>query len=388
MSDEATSQQQTPSPDPDIYQPLLDWWNNNLPIKYLLAVFLIGCFLRWLWRKHDNGELYKERVPVLIASTIAILLPTLLVLLLGGHMGTATTVGVLIAVLFIIFKDIDEVTKSVNESAESTTHINTNIDHIKQLITKKTDIENSFIRTIHRIFSPEGDDLQKKISKDIYIKKHASLCDQIDSERIWLSEKLFNHIWRTLIGESSEYYSICDLSIYSNKFKSIEEREFKYEKDIWIDRINSEYQELNKFIVLNKFKKIIVFDKNHQGECYKNSNHCTHEDCDIKCCMVKVVVDEWSRLLQQDNQEKLLIVKDKDTIVDGFYRHNNLTRSDENDRLQSIDIGIFGHDYIGEEYKYTLDIPYDKDRLVGYVYKFRKDNKVSEQYKKYISELS
>nr|VFK31865.1 MAG: hypothetical protein BECKMB1821G_GA0114241_10956 [Candidatus Kentron sp. MB]VFK34833.1 MAG: hypothetical protein BECKMB1821I_GA0114274_10866 [Candidatus Kentron sp. MB]VFK76972.1 MAG: hypothetical protein BECKMB1821H_GA0114242_10876 [Candidatus Kentron sp. MB] len=213
-------------------------------------------------------------------------------------------------------------------------------------------------------------------SRSMYVELYNFLNNNARDNDFWMNEDVFTQVWPFLIRATGSYHSISDLSIYSSKQGNNSDRAF------WEDRVSGEIKvlDMNHLLDAGRFKKIIVYsacsviDANLQDVACNNGKTCNYASCRYEGCMVKIVATAWKNRLQ--NPEKILLILSRSDISDRFDGLNK--RLDKKKFVGSLDIGLFGDEYIGEEYKYTPDF---SSKSVSFLYRFRKDDKIVEKVK-------
>lgn len=187
---------------------------------------------------------------------------------------------------------------------------------------------------------------------------------QLLENRIFIKYEVFSRTWARLTGESRSYLSVCDLSPYCN----IWEPDLELDIDDWKDRLEREINHLKTLQgqKLEKFDKVIVYQKRQFIEnpaappsCVQNGT-CEGNRCRT-ACIVQSVAEMWLNSglngnffshagdLQEPKRANVWLV-DRQYFSSLFAKVNEV-ESLNGHRITSLDIGLFGNDVVGEEFK-------------------------------------
>ena len=185
-----------------------------------------------------------------------------------------------------------------------------------------------------------------KLLLSISSKKAISALEQFIRGEMFLRIKLFKEFWEEAVQSSSSYLSICDLSIYSGK----DESEIGSEKVNWERRIKDEIKALTEGET-KKFDKIIL--------CERDSER------DDKNLILKAVKDAWLKEIKglksagikshcagKGGQNNMIWMACHDKFSDKISAINGSHLAGQ---INSNDLGIFGDDLIGEEFKVSKE---------------------------------
>ncbi|MBT8407224.1 MAG: hypothetical protein KJP05_07190 [Deltaproteobacteria bacterium] len=229
-------------------------------------------------------------------------------------------------------------------------------------------------------------DNEREPSRSIYIDQYRFLSESAQNDEFWINRIVFDKVWSLLINRMDAYYSISDFSIYSDTPATLRDRSF------WRERIRSEIGKLkeNKLLIPGAFKKIIVYkaceirDENATDVSCKKGESCNHIDCTYESCIVKIAFIEWENGIKHNSPDEehegdFLLLKKREEITGKFEAVNALL--DEGVAIGSLDIGLFGEDYVGEEYKYNPDF---SSEATSYLYRFRKDKDIVQKVRRIV----
>ena len=189
-----------------------------------------------------------------------------------------------------------------------------------------------------------------KLLLSISSKKVMSALEQFSRGEMFLRIKLFEEFWKEAVQSSSSYLSVCDLSIYSGKDAS----EIKSEILNWERRIEDEIKSLEEGVAKGKAKK---FDK---IILYNGAFESHDENLILK--EVKVVwLKEIERLKSagikshyaaEGGPNNMIWMACHDEFSDKISAIND---SHVPGQINSNDLGTFGDDLIGEEFKVSKE---------------------------------
>ena len=185
-----------------------------------------------------------------------------------------------------------------------------------------------------------------KLLLSISSKKSISALEQFSRGEMFLRIKLFKEFWEEAVQSSSSYLSICDLSIYSGK----DESEIGSEKVNWQRRIKDEIKALTEGET-KKFDKIIL--------CEMASG--SHDENFILKAVKAAWIKEVEKLKSagikshyaaEDGHNNMIWMASHDKFSDKIFAING---SCVPGQINSNDLGTFGDDLIGEEFKVSKE---------------------------------
>ena len=249
----------------------------------------------------------------------------------------------------------------------------------------------------------------QEVCSYIYRSKFDELCDQLKRRSFYMRRVRFEALWN-LLTRNVRYQSVFDLSSFSRSRIAADAHfpEFYVSlKEFWQERIADEIEILQSYT--GTFQKIIVFsppaelaDKNKLPPCHTPKDphsHCDYVRCEEGGCIVKIVAEMWVKAApdikrrrpptrESDDDHSIWMV-DKRAIYKHLERLNNRRQADDEVSLASIDVGIFGSNFIGEEFKVPIDNPKEhlmKDYLIRLRYDPNLVSRVSRLFDRVIQE--
>ena len=222
-----------------------------------------------------------------------------------------------------------------------------------------------------------------KLLLSISSKKAISALEQFSRGEIFLRIKLFTEFWKEAVQSSSSYLSICDLSIYSGK----DESEIGSERLNWERRIKDEIEALTEGKT-EKFDKIIL--------CEGASG--IHDENFI----LKVVKAAWIEKIEElksagikshyaeDGHNNMIWMACHDEFSDKISAING---SRVRGQINSNDLGTFGDDLIGEEFKVSKEPKLSKGttpegwRETEFLYRINANPEIVEEVRSAITRM-
>jgi hypothetical protein len=189
------------------------------------------------------------------------------------------------------------------------------------------------------------------------IKMKSSVQQAIDGEFFIRSDEFDKFAWERLTLATNIYASVCDLSMYAD----VDAKE-GFDLNEWIKRVDKEIKHLSTLTGLREFRKIILYeerlintDRVLNPPC-KDGGQCSAARCPVESCLVSHVFNKWKTDFKEKTDPLSIKVdlsvvrrKDFDTLskIDDYMK----SRGRGGREFRSVDIGIFGDGFIGEEYK-------------------------------------
>ena len=222
-----------------------------------------------------------------------------------------------------------------------------------------------------------------KLLLSISSKKAILALEQFIRGEMFLRIKLFKEFWEEAVQSSSSYLSICDLSIYSGKDKS----EIRSEKLNWERRIKDEVKALikgktEKLGKTEKFDKIILCEgasESHENFILKAVKTAWMKEIDkLKSAGIK------SHYEAEDGSNNMIWMASHNKFSDEISVING---SQVPGQINSNDLGTFGDDLIGEEFKVSKEPRLSKGatpegwRETEFLYRINANPKIVEQVK-------
>jgi len=251
------------------------------------------------------------------------------------------------------------------------------------------------------VAGPAGRSAFGKIYIDAVFHHAEVAFKQLLENRVFIKYEVFSRTWMRLTGESKSYLSVCDLSPYCNIWES----DLELDIDDWTDRLEREIGHL-KTLQGNKletFDKVIVYQKRQFTEspdvppsCVQNGT-CEGNRCRT-ACIVRSVAEMWLNSglngnfvshaadVHETGRANVWLV-DRQYFARLFAKVNEVDSADGH-RITSLDIGLFGGDVVGEEFKLQgqtfryagrnadLETPStsERQRSFDYMYMMRSDS--------------
>ena len=214
-------------------------------------------------------------------------------------------------------------------------------------------------------------------------KKSISALEQFSRGEMFLRIKLFKEFWEEAVQSSSSYLSICDLSIYSGK----DESEIGSEKVNWERRIKDEIKALTEGKT-KKFDKIIL--------CEGASG--SHDENFILKAVKAAWIKEIEKLKSagikshyaEDEDNNMIWMACHDKFSDKISAINGSRVRGE---INSNDLGTFGDDLIGEEFKVSKEPKLSKGttsegwRETEFLYRINANTAIVEQVRSTITTM-
>jgi hypothetical protein len=235
------------------------------------------------------------------------------------------------------------------------------------------------------------------ICTTIYKSKFEELCHQYRGLDFYMRRDRFKALW-DLLTRNVKYQSVCDLSSYSRLRLAAPDKFFNnfYDSlaESWEDRIGEELAILRSYA--GTFQKIIVYsppaklaDPERLPPCHETEDsRCDYLRCGEDRCVVKHVVKMWVDAAPKLKEKRpptvdgaednsiWLIHKEK--IQDRMMNLNLQRQADSEPALSSVDIGIFGNNFIGEEFKVPIE-NHRQHLMKDYLIRVRHDQKLVRQ---------
>ncbi|MBV8977325.1 MAG: hypothetical protein JOZ13_08085 [Alphaproteobacteria bacterium] len=228
----------------------------------------------------------------------------------------------------------------------------------------------------------------KKICLEIYGQKFEEMCEQLDKQEMYLRSSRFEKIWSMLAAEP-DYQSICDLSSYSRaKLAASNYDTFYYGlQTSWDRRLTREIKTLDSY--KGTFQKVLVYskpavwDKASPPPCRRTEvSKCDHVSCPAsEKCIVKPIATHWVTAAKSFNAKHATggadrwsihlisreVVEARVQFVNNAYEQAAPNRHG----LDSIDIGLFGTAFVGEEFKVPIELDDQQHLMKDYLYRIR-----------------
>jgi uncharacterized membrane protein len=239
-----------------------------------------------------------------------------------------------------------------------------------------------------------------------YQRKLQEVLRQIGKHEVYGQRDEFADVWQKLVDISSNYLSVCDLSFYADVTVRADDAETKsiYDEETneWTGRVQRELEELIKTRKSpHSFQKVIVYsplqryDGPEKPPC-ADGNRCEYLRCG-KACIVKTVTKLWKDNERHFEDNVSLFSRIKGTRKTPFIWQVRKTDIDAKFRaitgagsssetswgtrgkplLDSVDIGVFGAYFVGEEFKVPAGI--GKPSVKDYLFRIRFDSNLANR---------
>ena len=401
------------APDPYLHLPYLNLKAN--PLLVMVAVIVVAVFLVWLIRRtiqsvqkmEDRKKKYifgnyvfpftwilviniiGSIVQLLVISPIDLKWDVLYILCLFA-------LSVFVTFIYLFYYDLYK----ISEQAETTREIVERAHTLSQTVYNLFDqAVETLVRYRDRLVegffdrfrSTDSASLRdKEICLMVYGQKLEEICGQLSTQELYLRRDRFQVVWDTLTADV-EYRSVCDLSAYSTLRQSAGQHFDEFYDGLsqsWERRIRHELTTLEKRT--GKFQKVLVYsppvkcrDKKHRPPCYGPEKKCDYVECaKEEKCIVKSIASQWAEAAVTLRKQRPPAVHGVDKSVSLVLREKieqrvrNLNRGyeqsgSEHHRLESIDIGLFGGSFVGEEFKVPAELESQQHLMKDYLYRIR-----------------
>lgn len=214
----------------------------------------------------------------------------------------------------------------------------------------------------------------------VFASKFEELCSQVCSATYYMRfDRFRDDVW-PMLTHGSDYRSVCDLSPYSRlAYELGKEERGKYLEDLskdWHIRLDKELRTLSRHRDL--FQKVIVYsppkipdaDKSYPRPPCILQGQCKHESCGMTSCIVKQVTKRWANWATNwaTIPNSTVFLADKQVLQDEL---GPLVRGGHDALLRSIDLGLFGDAFIGEEFKVPVELDHERHDMETFLYRFR-----------------
>ena len=250
------------------------------------------------------------------------------------------------------------------------------------------------------LFGGESGD---KLNKDerinllyIYGEKIEEACLQLEKREMYVRRIRFSKIWKNLVREPG-YLSVCDLSPYSRlQLFVVDYSKFYATLQMhWKERILDEVTSLGttksltkKIFVFSPYTTSLVVETGTNGvryACNATNPKCDFKDCNNVRCIVKFVITTWLKSTEAYQPRAPVYLISKNTIYPIIERMND--QPQQRFRLSSIDFGVFGDKFVGEEFKIPIELDPSKSVTIDYLYRIKHDGPFAVHLKTELSRL-
>jgi hypothetical protein len=250
----------------------------------------------------------------------------------------------------------------------------------------------------------EEDRLGRTACLNIYKRNFNELCRQIgELDFHFRGGDRFPSTWAELIKDA-EYQSICDLSSYS-RLREAATTNFDETHGVfsqsWERRIRREVETLQQ--VPGTFQKILIYSKPTKYEnnrlrppCHE-TGRCDYERCrPEEKCLVKPIAEYWATSVSSIKAKRPSSAngKSRNSLwllsrdhIESRIKNLNLELRDGARRLDSIDIGLFGRGFLGEEFKFALGLNREKEPMEDFLYRIRYDSSLVSDLRRIFNDL-